>query len=429
MTPLCLLPKCVGQVVTIAGWLDSIRGLKNHIFLILRRGNKYAQCVVDHANEHYFNLANKLRRGSTLKVRGLVVENSASKHENVELIVEALEVFSVSEPLPFTKWNPRVNLDTRLKYRWLDLRRESQQLVFEIQTFIEYKMREFWVNQGFIEIHSPKLLGHPSESGAELFELDYFGQKAYLAQSPQFYKQMAMCAGFDRVFEIGPVFRANPSFTSRHDTEFTSIDCEIAWIESHEDIMAFEEQMLAVILASVKNKYGDLIRETFGRDFEVPTLPFPRISFEEANNLLGKSSDSSEDLSFEDEKVLAEIVRKKYNHEFVFISEYPWAIRPFYHMRDPKRPNITRSFDLIWKGTEITTGAQREHRYNILVDQAIEKLGKIDSVDFFLEFFKYGAPPHGGFGFGLTRFLMILLGFSSVKEVTFVYRGPNRLVP
>jgi aspartyl-tRNA synthetase len=263
--------------------------------------------------------------------------------------------------------------------------------------------------------------------------MKYFDTTAYLAQSPQFYKQMAMAAGFGRVFEIGPVFRANPSFTARHDTEFTSVDVELSWIESHDDVMDFEERLLARMLADVVAEFGDRIRDVFGVEPVVPDRPFPRITLDEAHDVIAASGHEVEraggDLDPEGERRVAEAVRSKHGHEFVFVTDYPTSVRPFYHMRYDDRPGVTRSFDLLWKGLEVTTGAQREHRHERLAAQAAEKGLSEASVGYSLDFFKYGCPPHGGFGLGLTRLLMILLDIRNVREVTFLYRGPNRLSP
>ena len=299
---------------------------------------------------------------------------------------------------------------------------------------VEHAMRVFWRSEGFIEIHSPKLMGSASESGAELFSVKYFDRTAYLAQSPQFYKQMAMAAGLGRVFEIGPVFRANPSFTTRHDTEFTSVDVELSWIESHEDVMSFEERWLRHVLTTVKDEFSDLIKATFNVEVVVPEIPFPRVTMDEAYEILNKAShrtgrDTKGDLDPEGERLLHQHIYEKTGHEFVFVTNYPAIVRPFYHMRYPDRPHITKSFDLLWKGLEITTGAQREHRYATLLKQAEEKGVKTESIKYYLDFFRYGCPPHGGFGFGLTRMLMVMLGLKNVREATYLYRGVNRLTP
>ena len=272
-------------------------------------------------------------------------------------------------------------------------------------------------------------MGAPSESGAELFSLDHFGQKAFLAQSPQFYKQMAMSAGFEKIFEINPVFRANPSHTSRHDTEFTMIDMEISFIDSHDDVMKTEEDWIHYFIGRIKDEFGDKIKEVFEQEVVVPIVPFPRIPMEEAQSLVRNKGYKGplDDLDADGEKLIFEIVKEKYNHEFVFITDYPYSARPFYHMK--KENGLTKSFDLIWKGVEVTTGAQREHRHDILKEQAIEKNIKLDLIQDYLSFFKYGCPPHGGFAISPTRFLMLMLGLKNVREVTFLPRDTDRLTP
>jgi len=296
-------------------------------------------------------------------------------------------------------------------------------------------MRDFWLSKGFIEIHTPKLMGSPSEGGAELFTLDYFGRTASLAQSPQFYKQMAMAAGMDQVFEIGPVFRADPSFTPRHATEFTGVDMEMSWIESHFDIMEFEESWLQYVLKTLREKHGKEIKESFGVEVREPALPFPKITMQEAQEILGNlghiPSDETKkgDIDPQGERLLGKYAQEKYGHEFIFITDYPQDIRPFYHMRHSDKPELTKSFDLLWKWMEITTGAQREHRYDVLVEQAKEKEVNPETIQFYLDFFRFGCPPHGGFGFGLARLLAVMLNRKSIRDVVFLHRGPNRLIP
>ncbi|HWX75725.1 MAG TPA: aspartate--tRNA(Asn) ligase, partial [Solirubrobacteraceae bacterium] len=366
---------------------------------------------------------------SAITVTGTVVADERVKLAGLELRVEELQVDSLAEPeLPVAADSA---LDKRIDWRYLDLRRPDRRLIFEVQTTVERAMREYWYEQRFIELHSPKLMGSASESGAELFKVEYFERDAYLAQSPQFYKQMAMAAGFGRVFEVGPVFRANPSFTSRHDTEFTSVDVEISWIDSHEDVMAFEERWLAHVFALVAREHGEQIERTFGARVLVPEVPFPRVTLAEAKELLGARGEPvpALDLDPPSERALSEIIAETHGHEFAFVTDYPTAVRAFYHMRHAEDPGLTKSFDLLWRGIELTTGAQREHRYEQLVAQAREKGVEPESISYYLDFFRFGCPPHGGFGFGLTRLLMQLLGQDNVREVTYLYRGPHRLLP
>ena len=287
------------------------------------------------------------------------------------------------------------------------------------------------VKRNFIEIHTPKLIGAASESGSDVFEVKYFDGKAYLAQSPQFYKQMAMAAGFERIFECGPVFRAEKSHTKKHSTEFTGFDLEFSFINSFEDVMKMEEELLTYMLQEVKAKYGEEIKRVFGVDVVVPTMPFPKMKladvYKEIETRYGYTVDESEknDLTTEAEKLCENLAKDIFGSEFLFVTDFPKDKRAFYHMR---KDGVPQGYDLIWKGIEITTGAQREHRYEILKQQAEEKgLGK--DVQFYLEFFKYGCPPHGGFGLGVDRITMLLLNVASLKEAEFLFRGPDRLTP
>jgi len=349
----------------------------------------------------------------------------------ITILLDELRVLGPAQgPLPISQSSP---LEERLDWRFLDLRRDEARLVFEVQTTAERAMRDFWAGEGFLEIHSPKIRATANRSGRELFTLDYFGRKAYLAQSPQFHKQMAMAAGFDRVFEIGPVFRANPLATDRHDTEFTSVDAEISWISSHEDVMAFEERWLAHVLAEVERRHGEQIERAFGTTVRVPTLPFPRVSMTEAYEILGglgwRGETGGGDIDREGERLLAAHIAAVRDHDFVFVTEYGVAARPFYHMRLEEGSAATRGFDLLWKGLEVTTGAQREHRYEVLTEQAAKRGISLTAIAFYLDYFKYGCPPHGGFGLGLTRMLMSILGQPDVREVTYLHRGVHRLAP
>ena len=434
------IQKHTGHEIKIQGFVNKVRDQKKMQFIIIRDHTGVIQAALEKTEiNHPLNLViSALTSESAVEVTGTLVENPAIKLGGVEIQIKDLKVDSLSEsilPIDITN-NTDTELDKRLDWRFLDLRRPENLLIFQIQTTAEMAMREFWMADGFIEIHSPKFLRTPSESGAELFAVDYFGKTAYLAQSPQFYKQMGMAAGFNKVFEIGPVFRANPSFTTRHDTEFTSVDVEISWIDSHYDVMAFEERWLQHVLQAVKAKHGQQIKETFGSDIVIPEIPFPKISMEEAQKILGSlghipPADTKEgDLDPQGEKLLCEYVREQYHgHEFVFVIDYPISVRPFYHMRYENAPAKTKSYDLLWKGLEVTTGAQREHRYDVLCKQALEKGLRLEPIQFYLDFFKFGCPPHGGYGLGLTRMLMVLLNRSNVREVTYLYRGPTRLTP
>jgi aspartyl-tRNA synthetase len=427
------LPQKVDERVRLRGWVNALRDQKRVQFIVLRDETGMAQVVLPkedppgELNERVSALTDE----SAVTLVGTVKADERVNLGGLELKLEELDVDSLAEPeVPIA---PDSALDKRIDWRYLDLRRPDRKLIFEVQTTTERAMRDFWQKEGFIELHSPKLTGAATESGAELFKLEYFDRMATLAQSPQFYKQMAMAAGFGKVFEVGPVFRANPSFTSRHDTEFTSVDVEISWIDSHEDVMSFEERWLAHVLGVVEEAHGEQIASTFDTELVVPELPFPRVTLEDAKQMLRDAGHGApgegHDLDPPSERALSALIKERDGHEFTFVTDYPTSVRPFYHMRYEDRPTVTKSFDLLWRGIELTTGAQREHRHDKLMAQANEKKVDTDAIDYYLDFFRFGAPPHGGFGFGLTRLLMQMLGQDNVREVTFLYRGPHRLEP
>ena len=427
------LAERVGERLTVRGWVHAIRDQKSVQFLVLRDESGLLQVVLPKPDPpaELNEGVSALTAESAVSVTGTVVADERVKLGGLEMRLEELQVDSLAEPeLPIA---PDSALDKRIDWRYLDLRRPDRRLIFEVQTAVEQAMREFWRQEGFLELHSPKLMGSASESGAELFRVDYFERNAYLAQSPQFYKQMAMAAGFGKVFEVGPVFRANPSFTSRHDTEFTSVDMELAWIDSHEDVMHVEERWLAHVLSSLAESHGERIKETFGTEVIAPTLPFPRVTLQEAKDMVRAAGHDApgagHDLDPPTERALSALIEERHGHEFVFVTDYPAAVRAFYHMRHEEDPTLTKSFDLLWRGIEVTTGAQREHRYERLIAQAHDRGIEVEPIQYYLNFFRYGAPPHGGFGFGLTRLLMQMLGQENVREVTFLYRGPHRLEP
>jgi len=425
----------VGEKVKVAGFVQTIRDQGSIKFLIIRDISGTIQVVVTKDNIEATKIAKLLSLESVVEIIGLAKEEKQAPG-GVEITAEEISILSLASselPIPVVeKGQVETDLQKRLDWRWLDLRRPEKTLIFKVWTLMEQAFREYWTSNGYIEIHSPKLMSAPSESGAELFEVKYFDRKAYLAQSPQFYKQMAMASGFEKVFEVGPVFRANPSFTSRHDTEFTGYDFEISYIESHQDVMAEEQKAIWYMLEKVKKEFGKEILEFYSKDLIVPTLPFPQVTMKQAKEILAELKVQSErngDLSPEEERKLSEYIKEKEGHEFVFVTEYPIEVRPFYHMRLEDNPKLTKSFDLLWNGLEITTGAQREHRYDILISQAKEKGLKPKSIQFYLNFFKYGCPPHGGLGLGPSRMLMKILNVDNVREVTYLYRGVKRLEP
>ena len=428
----------------VAGWVETVRDQKKVQFVILRDESGAVQLVnpatrdldesatdEQRAAATLTETLGALAHGTMIRVSGELKHDERVKLGGLEVKISALEV--VTEAVPETPIADDSSLDKRLDWRFLDLRRPEASLIFKIQTTFEHALRTWWIERDFIEVHTPKLMASASESRAELFELDYFETKAYLAQSPQFFKQMAQSAGFGKIFEIGPAFRADPSFTSRHATEFTSIDAEISWIDSHDDVMAMHEQLLTAALATVVDKYGADIEAAFDVSVNVPTMPFPRIPLAEARQIVAEGGyeipRADGDLDPEGERRLSAWVKANHGSDFVFVTDYATGIRPFYHMRREGDPTVTNSYDLLYNGTEISTGAQREHRVDVLIAQAREKGLEPEELDFYLDFFRYGVPPHGGFGMGLARVLMLMLGLGSIRETTYLFRGPTRLLP
>ncbi len=418
------------EVTRIAGFVEKVRDTKYMTFLILK--DVTGEIQVSFSKEENTSLATEAAKctvGSVVSVTGKMVKSEYVKMGGCEFLPESIHIESLAAPSPIDE---TAEIDSRLDYRWVDLRSEKNTLIFKVQSAFVEAMREFMYENKFTEIHTPKLIAAASESGSEVFEVSYFDGKAYLAQSPQFYKQMAMAAGFDRIFEVGPVFRAEKSFTNRHSTEFTGFDVEFSYIDSYEDVMDLEEKLLTHALRKVEEKYGPKIAEVFEKPVVVPDKPFPRVKladvYAELEKRYGYSVPESEknDLTSEAERLACQYAMEEFGSEFIFVTDFKPDKRAFYHMRDEK--GMPLGYDLLWRGVEITTGAQREHRYEVLKKQAEEKgLGK--DVEFYLEFFKYGCPPHGGFGLGVDRLTMLLLGLPSLKESEFIFRGPNRLNP
>ena len=418
-------------VCRVQGFVENFRNKRTMAFIVVRDITGKLQITIEKEKHPEFTeMLDKLTIHSVVTFEGEVVASEYVKMGGKEMYPTFMRVESIADALPIKDDS---DIDVRMDYRWIDLRREKNQLMYAMQTTLTNAMREFLVERNFIEIHTPKLIAAASESGSDVFEVKYFDTHAYLAQSPQFYKQMAMASGLERIFETGPVFRAEKSYTNKHATEFTGFDLEFSYIDSFEDVMKMEEELLTYALAQVKEKHGDKIVELYGPEYEVivPSLPFPRMKLAdvyaelEARYGYTLPDELKGDLTTEAERMTKQLCRDMFGHEFLFITDYDAKERAFYHMRDEQ--GVPQGYDLIWRGVEITTGAQREHRYDILKAQAEEK-GLAEDVKFYLEFFKYGCPPHGGFGLGIDRLTMLFLGLS-IKEAEFLFRGPNRLTP
>lgn len=415
-------PAHLGQIVSLYLTLDTLRDQKHLQFLLAHDAGGPLQLVVDKAARACHADISHWLAGTTFRATGELVAAPQSKTAGLELRVHDVEAFSLAQARPI---GADSSLDLRLTHRVVDLKAPKWLCMLRLRSAFETACRDFALTRGCTEIHTPKLMGQASESGAQVFRVAYFERTAYLAQSPQFYKQMAIAAGLAGVFEIGPVFRAEDSRSSRHLTEFTGLDVELAWVFDVREVMAFGEAMLRHAFACLA-PFAAEVREHF--DIALPLTPsVTHLSLAEAKTLLaqhGMPLGADDDLPDEGERLLHALL----GHDLIFVHDYPLAKRPFYHLRD-RTHGTTHSFDLLFRGLEITTGALREHRYDIVRAQAIDKGIDPDALASYLDTFRYGCPPHGGFGLGVERVIAKLLGLASVKEAAFVPRDPERLTP
>ena len=423
--------KKAGKEVVVAGWVSKIRALGKITFIKLRDRTGKLQVVAlkNKIDEADFKILEKLTPESTIVIKGRVQESQA-KDASHELKLEEFEILTKSEaPLTIDmEAETTTNIDKRIDNRVLDARREKVNAIFQIRSKIFKFAVEFFDKEGFVYINTPKITSSGAESGAELFEVDYFGNKAYLAQSPQMYKQMFVLGGFERVYEIAPVFRAEKSHTNRHLTEFTGVDMEMGFIKDEHDVMNVVENLFKFILKNVKEECKSELA-LLDVKFNVPK-EIPRLKHDEIRKLLkkkGKEIAEDDDLDAEAEALLGKIIKEKYNEDFVFALNYPYKIRPFYHMKPDDDPNGTRSFDLIWNGVEIATGAQREHRKDVFIAQAKEK--GVDIHPDYVNIFRFGSIPHGGIGLGLDRIAHRLLELNNIREAVLLPRDPERVTP
>jgi aspartyl-tRNA synthetase len=420
-----------GEKVLLRGWVHDTRDLKKVRFLVLKdvTGRTQVTGVESKTDKDTFELLDNLKRESAVEITG-TVKDSKQAPGGKEILPDKLTIISeAADPLPIDVSDfSKTELPIRLDNRCLDTRRQKISPIFKIRSAIYKNIVNFFYENKFTIINTPKITTIGLESGAESFEVKYFKKKASLAQSPQFYKQMFVMGGFERVFEIGQVYRAEKSHTTRHLTEFTGVDFEMGFIKDENDVMDMIENMLKTMLKKVEEDCrADL--ETMKIELKVPKK-IPRIPMGELKEMLsekGKKLKENDDLDAEAEKMIGEYILETYGEEFVFVTNYPWEVRPFYHMKPEGDPRGTRSFDLLYKGVEIATGAQREHRLEVLKDQAKQKGMEVDEI--YAEIFKYGAIPHGGVGFGLDRITQRLLNLENVREATLLPRDPERLTP
>jgi nondiscriminating aspartyl-tRNA synthetase len=421
------LNKKIGEKVIVKGWIHRIRKLSKITFIILRDRSGLVQCVISPEVTDVKGIKSE----SVVEIKGIINE-AKNFTGNVEIQVEELNIISLVEkdiPIEINNEELTINIDTLLNNRVLSLRHIKTNAIFKIQAAIVQGFTNFLKEKDFTQVFSPKLVAEGAEGGTAIFEVKYFEKKAYLAQSPQFYKQMLVAAGYERVFEVGHVYRAEEHNTLRHLNEYVSLDFEMGFIENEFEIMKLEIELLKHILAYIKT---DCSKELDILNVDLPSIgeQIPHMRLDEAIEILRKEYGKVElerDLDPEGEKIIGQYAKEKFNSDFLFLTHYPRAKRPMYTM--PADENLTHSFDLLFRGLEITTGGQRIHSYEMLKENMILKGYNPDSFNSYLDIFKYGVPPHGGLAIGLERLTAQLLGYKNVREATLFPRDRERLTP
>jgi len=424
-----------GKSVTVGGWAQEIRNLGGISFLQLRdRFGVIQITTLKKKDPELFKRMTSVQRESVLVIRGTVKESKEAK-AGFEVLPEKVEVLIEAQtPLPLGVVDKvGADLDTRLNNRFMDLRKPEMRAVFQVRAITLEGIRSYLTSEGFVEVTTPKIVAAGAEGGATLFPIKYFDKNAYLAQSPQLYKQNLMATGLDRIFEISPAYRAEASDTVRHIAEFTSLDIELAFIESSEDVMAVAEGIAYNGLRHVKEAANEQL-SILGVEVSVPDIPFPRVAYGDAIEMLrghDMKIEHGEDLGTEGEKLLGDIMMKERGCELYFITDFPTSLKrgTFYAKRYDDDPERTGYFDLDYRGQEIVSGGQREHRYDILVEQMRENNLNLDSFDFYLKAFRFGMPPHGGFGFGIERYVQKMLNLPNIREAVLYPRDRLRLIP
>jgi nondiscriminating aspartyl-tRNA synthetase len=424
-----------GKQVTIGGWVQDLRNLGGISFLQLRdRFGVIQVTLLKKRSKELFDLAASIPRESVVLITGSVKESKEAR-AGFEVLPESIKILSKAEaPLPLGVIDKvGADLDTRLNNRFMDLRKEEIRAVFQVRAKTIEGIRKFLIAEGFVEVSTPKIVAAGAEGGSTLFPIKYFDRNAYLAQSPQLYKQNLMATGLDRIFEIAPAYRAEASDTIRHIAEFISLDVELAFIQSSEDIMAVAEGIVAHSLDYVR-EHAKSELEKLGVKLDKAATPFPRVKYKDAVEMVkaeGLRIEHGEDLGTEGEKALGEVMKREKNCDLYFITEFPTSLKKgtFYAKRFDEDPETTGYFDLDFRGQEIVSGGQREHRYEVLTEQMRENNLNLESFDFYLKAFRFGMPPHGGFGFGVERYVQKMLDLPNIREAVLYPRDRARLIP
>lgn len=428
------LPGAVGQTVRVKGWLHKIRKLGGLNFINLRDRSGLAQVLVE--DEHEVEKLRGMQIGTVLSIEAQVVKDERAPG-GTELHEPKIEVMAAVTDVPPIEIDKPIdhkpeNFDTLFEYRPLNVRNPAEQKIFRVRALTNQYIREFLTNEEFVEIQTPKLLAGATEGGAEVFRTDYFGQEATLAQSPQLYKQM-MVGAFERVYEIGPAFRAEPSMTTRHLAETTMLDIEMGFIESHDEVLQVTEGLVNFVINKLWDEHEDLLK-SLNAIRPVLSESFPRITVAEVHELYSKASGedttAEKDLAPAEERWITDWSKKEKGSEAVFVTDFPLSAMKFYHRKNPNQDTVMWA-DLLFRGLEIATAPERENNYQKMIEQM--KAAGLDpehpGYKYYLMAFRYGLPPHGGFGFGIDRFVQKIIGLSSVKEAVLFPRDMNRLAP
>ncbi len=426
-------PSLDGTLVNVYGWVESIRDLGSLKFVVIRDMTGTVQLIVKKGvvSDAVANTVNALSREYAVKVRGTVKKNDRASggREIVPQEIIVVEKSDSSFPTDITD-KTKSHLDTRLDWRSLDLRNVKNAAIFRLQSKIVNAMHDYFDSNNFVHVFTPSIMGNAAESGSEVFPVVYFNKQAFLRQDPQLHRQLTIAGGFDKIYEIGPSWRAELSHTQRHLCEHRTCAAEIAFIENEYDIMKMEESMIVHIFNKLKTgAAGEL--KTLGVEINVPAVPFPVIEFPELYDILasmGKKLKRGEDMDTEAERLLSQYVADKYKSEFYFVNKFPFAIKPFYVMRD-NDTEFARSVDLYYKGVEMSSGGQRENRYDQLIKNIAEKKLDAASLEWFTKFFKFAVPSHGGFSIGIERMTKQIANLDNVREAVLFPRDPERLVP
>lgn len=436
-TPIRHLEEKTGKEVLLKGWIHEIRDQRNIKFILLRDWNGIVQTIAFKDNEKVFDSIAKLPKETCIEIKGKVqkanVKNEEVSEKSVEVLIDEYKVLAQSDtelPIQIVKGKDEADLSTRLDWRCVDLRKPKNRAVFKIQATLIEGMTNWLNKHGFIQVFTPGIIGVASESGSEMFTVEYFNRKAFLRQDPQLHRQLTIAGGIEKLYDIGPSWRAEQSHTVKHLCEHRTCAVEFAFIKDEIEVMRVEEQVVMAALKRVNEKCKHEL-EVLGIELNIPEVPFPELRFPEVYDILEKHGKNirGEDLDSEAERIIWEYVKEHYNSEFYFINRFPSKIKPFYVMKVDEDPEHARSIDLYWRGLEMSSGGQREHRYQKIIQQVDEQGMTRESVEWFSKFFKYGVPPHGGFAIGIERLTQALLRLGNIREAALFPRDTDRLKP